>query len=82
MTDDKNLKVAISTQGVMMELKELNLKKSYSSDTDDILNQFYIPALSCSTEYKRLAGFFSSTSLAVVFSLQLVLLLQLEAFLN
>ncbi len=48
-----------------MSLKELNFKKSYDSDSDNILKDFYIPALSESTEYLRLAGFFSSTSLAV-----------------
>ena len=48
-----------------MSLKDLRLKKSYDSDTDDILRDFYVPALSCSTLYKRLTGFFSSTSLAV-----------------
>ena len=40
-------------------------KKTYSSDFDDILNDFYIPVLKQSSEYQRLAGFFSSTSLAV-----------------
>lgn len=48
-----------------MSLRDLTLKRSYDSDTDDILRDFYIPALSCSTLYKRLTGFFSSTSLAV-----------------
>ena len=48
-----------------MGLKDLALKKSYDSDHDDILDDFYIPALSASVEYERLAGFFSSTSLAV-----------------
>lgn len=48
-----------------MDLRSLELKKAYSSDFDDILHDFYIPALKQSTEYQRLAGFFSSTSLAV-----------------
>lgn len=48
-----------------MSLKKLNLKKAYDSDSDDILKNFYIPALSHSINYKRLAGFFSSSSLAV-----------------
>jgi len=47
-----------------MSLKTLNIKKAYSSDFDDILYDFYIPALKESIEYNRLAGFFSSTSLA------------------
>jgi hypothetical protein len=48
-----------------MNLKDLDLKKAYDSDVDDVLNDFYIPALSNSIRYKRLAGFFSSSSLAV-----------------
>lgn len=48
-----------------MNLKELNFKKFYDSDKDDILKDFYIPALSISVSYKRLAGFFSSGILAV-----------------
>ena len=48
-----------------MGLKDLNLKLSYDSDCDDILNDFYIPVLSNSIEYKRSVGFFSSKSLAV-----------------
>ena len=48
-----------------MSLRDLNLKKSYDSDQDDILNDFYVPALSASVDYRRLAGFFSSTSLAI-----------------
>lgn len=48
-----------------MSLKDLELKISYSSETDDVLNSFYIPALSQSKHYYRLAGFFSSSSLAV-----------------
>ena len=48
-----------------MGLRDLAFKKSYDSDIDDILRDFYIPALSRSTLYKRLTGFFSSTSLAI-----------------
>jgi superfamily II DNA or RNA helicase len=48
-----------------MGLRDIHLKKAYSSDDDDILHDFYVPALGNSTEYYRLAGFFSSTSLAV-----------------
>ena len=38
---------------------------SYDSDMHDILEEFYIPALSVSKKYFRLAGFFSSTSIRV-----------------
>ena len=48
-----------------MSLRSLPLKKSYDSDDDDILSDFYIPSLSNSILYKRLAGFFSSTTLTV-----------------
>jgi superfamily II DNA or RNA helicase len=48
-----------------MNLRALRLKRAYSSDYDDILHEFYVPALSVSVAYDRLAGFFSSTSLAI-----------------
>lgn len=48
-----------------MTLKTINLKKSYDSDNSDIVNDFYIPILSNSIKYQRLAGFFSSTSLFI-----------------
>jgi len=48
-----------------MSLQSLHLRKAYSSDTDDILRDFYIPALRESVSYDRLAGFFCSTSLAI-----------------
>lgn len=48
-----------------MSLRDIPLKHCYDSDEDDILNDFYIPALENSLEYHRLAGFFSSTSLAI-----------------
>jgi len=48
-----------------VSFRDLNIKKCYDSDIDDILNDFYIPALSNSIKYQRLAGFFSSSSLAI-----------------
>lgn len=48
-----------------MGLRDLHLKRSYDSDSDNVLVDFYIPVLSNSIQYKRLAGFFSSTTLAV-----------------
>lgn len=48
-----------------MNLRDLDIRQSYDSDTDDILSSFYIPSLQVSVKYQRLAGFFSSTSLAV-----------------
>jgi len=51
--------------GIITGFKELKILDNYSSDKDDILNDFYIPALSESINYKRIAGFFSSKSLAI-----------------
>jgi len=48
-----------------MNLRDIELKSTYDSDADDILNDFYVPALSVSARYRRLAGFFSSSALAV-----------------
>ena len=48
-----------------MSLRDLNLKISYSSDTDNVLKDFYILALSHAKHYCRLAGFFTSSALAV-----------------
>ena len=45
--------------------KNLHLKIKYDSDEANVLENFYIPVLQNSTSYKRIAGFFSSTSLAV-----------------
>ena len=48
-----------------MRLTDLPLRSAYDSDTDNILADFYTPALSVSVQYSRLTGFFSSTTLAV-----------------
>jgi len=48
-----------------MGLRDISLKKAYSSDSDNILQDFYIPALEASIRYDRIAGFFSSSSLAI-----------------
>jgi hypothetical protein len=48
-----------------MDLKEIPIKRAYDSDVDNVLLDFYVPALSVSVHYSRLTGFFSSTSLAV-----------------
>lgn len=45
-----------------MPFKDLKIKYSYSSERDDILNSFYVPVLKESVEYKRVGGYFSSTS--------------------
>ena len=48
-----------------MGLRALPIKQHYDSDSDDILNDFYLPALSQSIKYYRIAGFFSSNVLAI-----------------
>jgi len=48
-----------------MGLREIQFKLAYDSDEDDVLDDFYIPALSNALSYRRLAGFFSSSALAV-----------------
>lgn len=49
-----------------MGLKDLSdIKSGYDSGFDDILNDFYIPVLKETKYYKRIAGFFSSSSLSV-----------------
>ncbi len=47
-----------------MTFDHLKLKETYDSDEDDILNDFYIPVLSESRNYDRLAGYFSSSTLS------------------
>jgi len=50
-----------------MGFKDLvNLKNGYDSGIDDdILNEFYVPVLKEAISYKRIAGFFSSSSLSI-----------------
>jgi len=45
-----------------MSFCDLDLKHSYSSEKDDLLENFYIPVLSEAVQYKRITGYFSSTS--------------------
>lgn len=48
-----------------MSFKNLNLKCSYTSECDDLVNDFYNPVLSKAKEYDRICGYFNSTSLAI-----------------
>ena len=48
-----------------MGLKDIVIKNSYDSNIDDVINDFYIPALSQAIRYDRIAGFFTSSSLAI-----------------
>ena len=49
----------------MENFEELDIKGSYDSEEDQVLNDFYIPVLQNSKKYWRLAGYFTSSSLAV-----------------
>lgn len=49
-----------------MTFLNIDIKQSYETLIDDPLNDFYIPVLGSSISYDRIAGYFSSTSLAVV----------------
>lgn len=51
-----------------MSLVNLDIKRFYDSSLDNILDEFYIPALRESVHYKRLVGFFTSNSLALAAS--------------
>lgn len=48
-----------------MSLQNLQLKHSYSSEKDDLINDFYIPILREATRYRRVTGYFSSSSLFI-----------------
>jgi len=56
---DKQLEV------LKLDFVNLNIRRVYDSEEDDILHGFYIPVLANSNMYYRLAGFFSSSALAV-----------------
>jgi len=47
-----------------LRLRDLSLKSVYNSEKDNLLRDFYIPALSCSTSYSRAVGFFSASTLS------------------
>ena len=48
-----------------MSFKDLDIKSCYESGVDDIIQDYYVPILGAAVQYDRIAGFFSSTSLAV-----------------
>lgn len=45
-----------------MSFRDLKLKNSYTSEKDNILHGFYIPVLQEAINYKRITGYFSSSS--------------------
>ena len=46
-------------------LRNLNLSRTYESEEQHLLKEFYIPVLSASREYWRASAYFSSASLFV-----------------
>lgn len=48
-----------------MNYTDIDIKTCYESGIDDIVEDFYEPVLGASVKYDRIAGFFSSSSLAV-----------------
>ena len=50
----------------MKTFKELGFKEHYDSQKDNLLNEFYIPALANTKRYRRVVGYFNSKSLASV----------------
>lgn len=48
-----------------MNFKDLHIKSCYESGIDNIIEDFYIPVLGTAVKYDRIAGFFSSASLAI-----------------
>ena len=48
-----------------MNFKDIHIKSCYESGMDDIVEEFYVPVLESSVKYDRIAGFFSSSVLAI-----------------
>ena len=48
-----------------MEYTDLNIHEAYETGEDDLIMDFYVPMLANAKRYDRIAGFFSSTSLAL-----------------
>lgn len=46
-----------------MSYRQLNLLRGYKTNKNDVIREFYVPALRESVLYKRAVGFFSSTAL-------------------
>jgi hypothetical protein len=48
------------------KLSDHHWKIGYGSDEDNLITDFYIPALECALQYDRKAGFFNSSILSRV----------------
>ena len=51
---------------IIMGLRDLQLKKEYRSDKDDVVSEFFIPCLSNSIQYDRTIEFISVKSLSTL----------------
>ena len=51
--------------GRLGNLSELTLDISYRSDEGNVVQDFYVPCLGCTAVYRRAAGYFSSSGLAL-----------------
>lgn len=45
--------------------RDLDFQPIYTTKKNDVVNEFYIPALSVATSYDRITGFFSSSALSI-----------------
>lgn len=50
---------------MIMEYTDINIRTAYETGEDDLIMDFYVPMLANAKRYDRIAGFFSSTSLAL-----------------
>ena len=48
-----------------MSYRDIDIQACYESGTCDIVEDFYEPVLMSSVSYDRIAGFFSSSALAI-----------------
>lgn len=55
----------MSSSAAQGHLRSLDIASRYRSDRDDVVADFYVPALSVSVNYSRAVGYFTSTSLAL-----------------
>lgn len=49
----------------MVSFCDININYSYETGHEDPINEFYVPVLSQAIKYDRIAGYFSSSSLAI-----------------
>jgi PLD-like domain/Type III restriction enzyme, res subunit len=55
----------VSVEPPDVGLRSLAIRGRYRSDREDVVQEFYLPALSTATSYSRAVGYFTSTSMAL-----------------